>query len=261
VHSPVGGQGLNTGIQDALNLGWKLALVCGGWSLPSLLDSYHAERHGVGRALLQSTELATRVGTLRHPVARALRDTLARFLSSLEVVQARIVRSVAELDLAYRKSPIVGEKRTALFGARLGADDSAEEPTLAAVRSFAAAPAAGERAPDVPPIDGKRHTLLLFDGRAPTDEGYRKLAGIAATVARRYGRLVAVHVVVPTAERPAALDWDGSVIFDVEGELEDRFGALAECLYLIRPDLYVGFRSQPADREALLEHLATIFQS
>lgn len=77
---------------------------------------------------------------------------------------------------------------------------------------------------------------------------------------RRFADVIAVHVVVPGAERPAALDWSGSVLSDVDGDLEERYGAQAECLYLVRPDLYVGFRSQPADEEALLAHLNRIFK-
>ncbi len=60
IHSPVGGQGMNTGIQDAFNLAWKLALVIAGASSPDLLESYHAERHPVARAVLKNTDRATR---------------------------------------------------------------------------------------------------------------------------------------------------------------------------------------------------------
>jgi hypothetical protein len=65
--------------------------------------------------------------------------------------------------------------------------------------------------------------------------------------------------VVPALDRPSELDWEGSVLMDIYGDLEDRYGARAECAYLLRPDLYVGFRSQPADREALLAYLCRIF--
>src|SRR5262249_27246310 len=72
IHSPAGGQGMNTGIQDAYNLAWKLALVHRGKAPDSLLDSYEAERQAVAKALLASTDALTRglerfVG-LRHPL-------------------------------------------------------------------------------------------------------------------------------------------------------------------------------------------------
>lgn len=273
IHSPVGGQGMNTGMQDAHNLAWKLALVLSGKSAPTLLDSYQAERHAIAANVLRSTDVATRAATLRHPVARAVRNNVARVLASLEVVQQRIARTTAELDLAYRKSPIVSESRQSLLQARLGAGAAAEEPNLLAWRSFELAPAAGDRMLDatITPrgaqaprrlcelVDGRRHTLLLFDGRSPTPAGYERLAWIGRRVKEKYADLVDVHVVVPSSECPKDLDWDGSLLFDPEGELEERYGAFAECVYLIRPDLYVGYRSQPADEGSLFSHLGQMF--
>jgi len=271
IHSPVGGQGMNTGLQDAHNLAWKLALVATGNADDRLLDSYHSERHGIGEGLLRATDYATRVATLKSPVARVLRNAVAGFLTSLEVVQARLVRTTAELTLNYKGSPIVGEYTRSVLGARVGRDAAEETPTVRAWRHFALAPGPGERAPDAHVVSAHgpgrlmqlmdhRHLLLLFDGRAATLEGYQRLATIAQAVQRRFADVIAVHVVVPGAERPAALDWSGSVLHDVDGDLEERYGAQAECLYLLRPDLYVGFRSQPADEEALLAHLNRIFR-
>src|SRR5215831_10998337 len=76
VHPPHGGQGLNTGVQDAVNLGWKLAEVVHGTAPEALLDTYHAERHPVGAAVLRNTmaQVALAGGDERH---RALRDTVA----------------------------------------------------------------------------------------------------------------------------------------------------------------------------------------
>ena len=74
VHPPQGGQGLNIGVQDAVNLGWKLAQVVDGTSPESLLDTYHAERHPVGARVLHNTMAQVALGSPddRH---QALRDT------------------------------------------------------------------------------------------------------------------------------------------------------------------------------------------
>jgi hypothetical protein len=101
--------------------------------------------------------------------------------------------------------------------------------------------------------------LLLFDGAAATDEGYDNLRSIAERVARRYGDHIGIHVVTPHAERPAGLTWDGSVLLDPDAELHEHFGCGSEGLYLVRPDGYVGFRSQPAEESQLLRYLETIF--
>jgi 2-polyprenyl-6-methoxyphenol hydroxylase-like FAD-dependent oxidoreductase len=266
IHSPVGGQGMNTGMQDAFNLAWKLALVTGGAARPALLDSYDAERRPVAASTLTGTDLATKVVTLRNPVAREIRDRLAGFLSTLEVVQKRVMAQASEVAVEYRESPIVDEYRApvarATVGKRVG-----EGPTLGDWMDFGGAPRPGDRAPDVS-IDGAttlhsllRHTkstLLLFDGRAPTPEGYANLADIARRVRERWAAHVEPIVVLPRADRPVELPPGERVLFDATKALHKHYGAGSECLYLIRPDGYVGFRSQPGVWKHLEEHLAMI---
>jgi 2-polyprenyl-6-methoxyphenol hydroxylase-like FAD-dependent oxidoreductase len=72
IHSPAGGQGMNTGMQDAFNLTWKLAMVVHGAAKPSLLDSYSIERSAVGDRVLRNTSLLTDVAVNRNPVAQAV---------------------------------------------------------------------------------------------------------------------------------------------------------------------------------------------
>jgi len=82
VHHPVGGQGVNTGVQDAVNLGWKLAQVVKRLAPESLLDTYHAERHPVAARVLRNT--MAQMALLRHPDddrTKALRDTMSELLA------------------------------------------------------------------------------------------------------------------------------------------------------------------------------------
>jgi 2-polyprenyl-6-methoxyphenol hydroxylase-like FAD-dependent oxidoreductase len=74
IHSPAGGQGMNTGMQDAANLAWKLALVQQGLALPTLLDSYTAERGAVADMVLRHASLLTQVATLRNPLLQFIRN-------------------------------------------------------------------------------------------------------------------------------------------------------------------------------------------
>ena len=99
VHSPMGGQGLNLGVQDAVNLGWKLAQVVNGTSPEGLLDTYHAERHPVGARVLQNTMAQTALVTPddRHD---ALRAAVAELLS-LDEPRKRIAGTISGLDIAY----------------------------------------------------------------------------------------------------------------------------------------------------------------
>ena len=89
VHGPQGGQGLNTGVQDAVNLGWKLAQVVNGASPESLLDTYHAERHPVGARVLQNTMAQVALARIDER-SRALRDTMMEQLS-MDEPRKRIV--------------------------------------------------------------------------------------------------------------------------------------------------------------------------
>ena len=106
VHSPAGGQGMNTGMQDVLNLAWKLALVQRGLAAPSLLDSYSPERSAIGDQVLRSTGRMTRAALLRNPLLRELRDLAAATLSRVPAIQQRLVEQLAELDLHYAHSPL-----------------------------------------------------------------------------------------------------------------------------------------------------------
>ncbi|MCX4639026.1 rifampin monooxygenase [Streptomyces platensis] len=84
IHPPTGGQGLNLGVQDAFNLGWKLAAAVNGWAPEGLLDSYHAERHPVGAAVLDNTRAQiTLLGT--DPGATALRELFGKLMDFEEV--------------------------------------------------------------------------------------------------------------------------------------------------------------------------------
>jgi len=99
IHYPVGGQGLNVGVQDGVNLGWKLAQVVHGTSPENLLDTYHAERHPVAARVLQNTMAQT---ALTRSDARidAVRDTLAELLA-MDEPRKRLVGMVTGLDIRY----------------------------------------------------------------------------------------------------------------------------------------------------------------
>jgi hypothetical protein len=149
IHSPAGGQGMNTGIQDAINLAWKLALVSRGRADDALLDSYHAERHPVGRTLLRTTDRMFRWGASRNRLVIALRNLfvppIASFVVGDRARRARAFRFVSQLAIEYGDSPIVREEGR-----------------------WPGGPAAGHRAPPLPELGGVRHHLLAIGGPAPS---------------------------------------------------------------------------------------------
>lgn len=124
IHPPAGGQGLNLGVQDAFNLGWKLAAAVNGWAPEGLLDSYHAERHPVGAAVLDNTRAQiTLLGT--DPGATALRELFAK-LMDFEEVNRYVTEMITAVGVRYdfgeghdllgRRMRDVALKRGRLYG-------------------------------------------------------------------------------------------------------------------------------------------------
>jgi hypothetical protein len=111
VHSPMGGQGMNTGIQDAANLAWKLDAVLGGAD-DRLLDSYHDERHPIGKRVLFQSGLMARAATLHPRPARLLRNLLAPSLLRIPAVRDLVAGSFAGTTLRYGRRGLVGTRAT-----------------------------------------------------------------------------------------------------------------------------------------------------
>lgn len=260
---------MNTGIQDAYNLAWKLSLVIAGAASESLLDSYQAERLPVAAAVLSGgPDLTTRAVTLRNPVSQQIRNQLLSLLSGFDLIQRRISREISELGVNYRKSPIVAEDRLPIPQFHL-LSQSAVEASALDYLDFGAAPRPGDRAPDVifssaeskhlfDLLQGTQHTLLLFSGSNPTNDVYRGLEA-AGTLIQHYDKWITVHLIVPSRPAIDDLQWNSSLLLDAEGALHHRYGAGSECLYLIRPDGYIGYRSQPLDTDKLLAYLKRLF--
>ncbi|MFJ9611831.1 FAD-dependent monooxygenase [Kitasatospora sp. NPDC101176] len=100
-HSPAGGQGMNTGLQDAANLSWKLAAVLRGRATDALLDTYQTERHPVGRTVLRTSGALIRIALAESAPTRALRGALTALGGHLDVVTQRGARMVSGLDISY----------------------------------------------------------------------------------------------------------------------------------------------------------------
>lgn len=296
LQSPVSGQGMNLGLQDAYNLGWKLALVAQGLAAPSLLDSYEEERRPEAADTLDTADELTRVFTtfmmLRGPEAEAARQQVFDNAGRGSPLAQRISRGAGMLTTSYRGSSIVGEfcgwdgppdeseERSAVVriaaaqaarAARRAAGNGQHEDGRGAPADqfydFGAGPAPGDHAADVELrapyaghgrlfelLHGTQHTLLLFAGlQEPADAA--RLSEAAVAVAQEHEELVQSFVVIPGDQRPEGLGPGVAVLLDPGGAMHRRYGATRECLYLIRPDEYVGYRSHPLDAGRLLAHL------
>ena len=241
VHSPAGGQGMNTGLQDAWNLGWKLALAVRGVSGDSLLDSYEAERQPVGRFLLRFTDRlfgqfarAAKGG----PVAWVIRTLFVGFVVPRVMAstkrRSRAFHILSQLGIRYPDSPIVAEGKPPLEGG----------------------PAAGERFPDSPvtvrgqpsrlhrELLGPRFKILLCGSESGWD------AGAVVDLEKQYPGLLSV--------RHLAREGSGSVLVDSTGAALAILGVQSFGVYVIRPDGHISYRSAGANLAGAAAHLSNL---
>lgn len=290
-HSPVTGHGMNTGMQDAFNLAWKLALVSKGLGKSVLLDSYEAERMPVARQLLQTTDSVTRGLqswlSLHGSLGQLLRNHLLHFVSELGIVQQRISRNLTMLDVSYCTSSVVAEQFTARAVPLMNAGDIEAPWRLHDWVAVEAGPAAGERARGLhlySPLDQQtirlrqllrspQHKLLLFAGDCTNQESRQRLAATLAAVGSSFGSivqplLIAVHD--PSMGHSSKMEAEAllaqipgpptcPLLLDPGGVLHRRYTAYRDSVFLIRPDGYVGYRGQPADPEPLMRYLGQLF--
>ncbi|MFF3244517.1 FAD-dependent monooxygenase [Streptomyces sp. NPDC002870] len=233
IHPPTGAQGMNTGIQDAYNLAWKLALAVADIAHPRLLGSYDAERRPVGLEVVGRT--------VRHAAAGIEADPAAP-----ETIMLR----EAQLLVAYRDSPIVGPGTLGQEG-----------------------PDAGDRAPDCGGLTGaiasypmrlydvlrdRGHLLLLYADTDGPMSGFNELAATARDMT--HGQVDACIVLAAGAGAGA----DGAqlpVFRDSRGEFRRAYHAEGPTALLVRPDGYLGARLTPATAPELSAHLAGVFRT
>jgi 2-polyprenyl-6-methoxyphenol hydroxylase-like FAD-dependent oxidoreductase len=239
IHSPVGAQGMNTGIQDAWNLGWKLGLVVRGLAESGLLDTYDAERWPVGQFLLRYTDrlfsTLTRAMSDRPLAAwtrRIVVPHVAPHIFGSQWVRRTTFAFVSELGIRYRKSPAVAEG----------------EPRQRA------GPRAGDRLPDAEvlvngqsaylqqSVAGPRLALLLCGDPSRWDT-------------RELDRLRGHYARVMSTYNLSAFGSEGTLV-DEKGNAFARLGVRDAAQYLIRPDGYIAFRCAGRTLHALEQYVA-----
>ncbi|MET9876165.1 FAD-dependent oxidoreductase [Actinacidiphila glaucinigra] len=190
VHSPAGGQGMNTGLQDAANLGWKLAAVVRGSASDALLDSYQAERHPVGAMVLRSSGGIIRLAMAHNALQRALRDLLSLAVGHLPPLRRRALGTITGIGIAY-PAPRGAHPLTGRRAPDLPLREGRLYEALRAGRFVLVSPegdvdgAADPRAVHVTRTDGGRTTLLV------RPDGHVAWAAEGATAGGRAAALAA----------------------------------------------------------------------
>ena len=218
---------MNTGMQDAFNLGWKLALAARGAASPALLESYSAERHPVAARVIKQTTRITTVGTLHHELERKLRNFAIHFATGFAPIQSRLADQTEETDVAYRDSAIVDDRARGSWR-----------------------PRPGDAAPDVPGIEPSLHSVLA----AGVDHTALYIAGTHVTPTPL--ALEGVRQVAVAAGGDEGFD---AVIADPDRRIAARYsvGVTGE-LVLVRPDGYIGLRTSLDDARGVAGYFAAI---
>ena len=225
IHSPAGAQGMNTGLQDAYNLAWKLALVVKCGAHVSLLDTYEQERMPVAKRLLATTDKMFQVIVADGWFGRLFRTRIlarmAAFAMTKERVRKLAFRTISQIGIRYRKSPL-----------------SKNLPGLSED-----APRAGDRFPWM---------KLSFHHSGPVEDLFTRLDdtrfnllifGQVAPITLEIGELVRVHTVSESSANVSE---------------QKRVGIIGCAFYLLRPDGHVGLAGKEVDATAIKSYLAAI---
>ena len=236
VHSPITFQGMNAGIQDAWNLGWKLAMAERGTATELLLDSYDAERREVDARITRDTGQVERLFTGRDLLTDRARDVLFPFVAALPGYERHMGRRTSQLSYGYRASPAVGGRPSP----RLHPGDLAPDPpftTDSGVRIR----------------DGRSYVSLLFTGDPQSE------SELSPIVDMTLPGTVPIRPVLVTKVSGLRSNRSGtSIVNDIGGGIHQAWGITRPTHVLVRPDGYIGWRADPPDADAVTRFLTTL---
>jgi len=232
IHSPAGGQGMNTGLQDACNLAWKLDLVLRAQAKECLLDSYHPERYPVDSSIVKQTEFITKLILSKNPLIILLRNTFIRWASRQRWFVKRLTRRITQLSIRYKNSPII----------------------CYLTQVNRKAPQPGQRAPNVrlsPEhflLDYCRntlHNLLIFTGQANADT-LAQIKDLQTWLNTQFSTRIKTQLVV--TEKNATLE---DYIEDLDKLAHHHYQIQKPTIYLIRPDNYIAYCSTDLSKKSI----------
>ena len=228
IHSPAGGQGMNTGMQDAFNLAWKLAAVIRGEGGQALLDSYQAERHPVAEKVIAFSSNLTKAGTVRGG-ARVVRNAILRVLSSIPAVGEKMASVIEEIGVGYQGSPVV---LTTERHAKIQA---------------------GQHLPHINDPDVQKQLSRVCSADDLGHTIFTVTAGKPAPAAGPAGQL---QVLVTSDDTPVG-GYD-AVIADPTGLIAKRYGLRDGGRVVVRPDGYIGAITALDDSTGVADYFALI---
>ncbi|MBV6624535.1 MAG: FAD-dependent oxidoreductase [Rivularia sp. (in: Bacteria)] len=228
-HSPAGGQGMNTGIQDGFNLGWKLAFAVKGISPETILNTYDTERHKIGDRILRTSDFLLRSLLLRQRLLRQMRELIFRIFIPLPFVQRKLAQNLSGLGVSYETGEGI----------------------------------AGKRIPDMEFINVKHEQVRLYE--LLRFRGYTLIMFIDPLQAQSQRKQIEQIVessdemlqlnVILNNGLPQLHDFGANTLVDYRGDFETKLGAKTGRILLLRPDAYVAFDIDNLDATAFEKQL------
>ncbi len=250
VHSPTGGQGITTGVQDAYNLAWKLDMMLRGVAPDSLLDTYTEERLPVVRRVLKNTDQTASVFLAHSRARRLFRDHVVLPLLRSRTMQRHLTRRLSQLDINYRGSSLsVHQEKALIGGVRVHAGDRTPDVVFRDA-------ATGEETTLFERL-GRSRPIALLGVDAGLDAG--EAGGPPPRIRRSMEALGCLGVDCSLVLSEEARRHAGETLIDTGAEFRRLYGVGGEFLYLIRPDGYVGLFQRPVDERALQAYAAKLF--
>ena len=240
IHSPSGAQGMNTGIQDMIDLCWKLAMVIQGKALPAILDTYDEDRLPVIRNVLDMTEKLTSAIGSTNPVFRTVFDHVAPLIVGMDAVQKKSTTQMSQIGLNYRDSPL---SEAHAHGGSLRAGDRMPDLPVTAMNKPHSAEQDPHAADMFDLLDPSRFTLLYANIEQP-----------AVVHAQINEQLALWKSFMPGRQIGAPADRTGAARFG------EHFGT-GPAIMLVRPDGYIAFTGGEDAAPQLAEYCRKWFGS
>lgn len=233
VHSPIGGQGLNTGLQDAYNLSWKIAHVLNHDASQVLLDSYQAERRPVAQTVLKNTQQQMRMLNMKHPLLRLLRDALVPTLATTRRFQNRIMKQATGFQIDYSTTLLAPQARQTveqgpLTGQRMP-DGTVLEQNGDARRLFEL-------------LKGIHYSVFVFEDNTPDSEAHCQQIAHALSAARWPANFLRAYLIRNPASTDSTICAGFEARYDMTDVLREQLGVENGGLFLVRPDGYLALR-------------------
>ncbi|HET6542490.1 MAG TPA: FAD-dependent monooxygenase, partial [Chryseolinea sp.] len=231
IHSPVGAQGMNTGLQDAFNLAWKLAVVIKKWAKKDLLNTYQEERLPFARRLVRSTDRAFNMTASQKGLMKYMRMHIAprilAILLKIKPVERFLFRNISQIGISYRDGLLSANGKDTGFGS--------------------SAPKPGERLP-----------YLEFEDRLGQRVNIQKRVDATSLhlfIFSSFSKDADEELIKFLEQYKGVITYESILFTPATRELYKNLDIMEGGLYLIRPDLYIAYRSQSFDLDGLKNYL------